>query len=208
MTNPVKEGADKAVACRWWASVLFSEIDEKQLDLYGKGELGPLLEGLPHLIPEEDADLVEALRQDIESWKKVTSARLILATDYASLFLGHGREGPLPYASYYYSEGRRLFAKPHDDMVERLNKAGLQINAQGQEPADHLAIMVSYLALLYEESHSAAYIATFITEGILSWLPQFTKHCNNVTTEFQFYQLVLQILQAFLQKEAEEIRGA
>ncbi len=85
-----------------------------------------------------------------------------------------------PYASAYTGDGR-LMGPPALAMAERLDRAGLTLDKNSNEPADHLCLELEYLAELVEKSAGAndseglAEAASFAREEVLPWVGRFRQ---------------------------------
>jgi TorA-specific chaperone len=110
--------------------------------------------------------------------------RLIAAlgeTDIATLgrawtLLFSGAGGPAtvaPYASAH--DGGRLYGAATARMQDVLVRLDLSISPDCHEPADHIAIQLSVLALLLERGDGVAVHAFRRTE--LAWVPDFCRGC-------------------------------
>ena len=189
----------QALLCQWFSTLLANELDEQQLHSYIAGEATPLLEALAEL--PELAGAVAQLRQAIITLPLLEHPGLELAADFAGLFLSDARHSPAPYASLYM-EGERFNGPPTARMQQRLADAGYNIDAGFQEPADHLAIMLDYLAERYRRlaleptPEAEARLAQFVREDLASWLPELAIRAKKVDTASQFYPALLTLMAA------------
>lgn len=190
----------QALLCQWFATLLAAELDEAGVRAYMTGEAAPLLadlEGIPEL-----AQPVQQLSQAINTLGLFEQPRLELAADFASLFLGDARHSPAPYASLYLDEGR--FSGPSlQRMQARLSAMGMAVSEQLTEPADHLSIMLDYLAESYRRlaanptSTAEAEVAYFVRDELATWLPALASRCQQVDTASAFYPALLALIAAY-----------
>lgn len=190
----------QALLCQWFATLLASELSEKQLQSYLDGQATPLLEALGEL--PELATAVARLRQAIATLPLLAQPRLELAADFTGLFLSDARHSPAPYASLY-KEGKRFNGPPHARMQQYLASMDYEIDKAFSEPADHLAIMLDYLAENYRRlaqaptSQAEATIAEFVQQELSDWVPLLVPRAKSVDTASDFYPALLALLAAF-----------
>jgi TorA specific chaperone len=99
-----------------------------------------------------------------------------LSRAWTLLFSGAGGPATVaPYASAH--ESGRLYGAATSRMQDILTGLDLSIAEDCHEPADHIAIQLSVLALLLERGDGAATDA-FRRTG-LAWLPTFCRGCAN-----------------------------
>ena len=116
-------------------------------------------------------------------------ARLELAADFCGLFLIDSKTCASPYAGQYIkddlskvdtgenikkSDRALVFGELHQLMMTYLEKSNIQISSDFPEPADHIAVILAYLAHL---SLHASHVnqVNFINVYVLSWLGDFTE---------------------------------
>ncbi|MGI2023067.1 molecular chaperone TorD [Shewanella sp. MF08487] len=102
-------------------------------------------------------------------------ALLELAADYCGIFLVGTKHSASPYASLYLNteEEPLLFGQQHQQMSEFLHQSKLQVQSHFPEPADHLAVMLAYMAHLCCHSDDSTQLR-FLETCINSWLATFT----------------------------------
>ncbi|WP_319783949.1 molecular chaperone TorD [Oceanisphaera sp. IT1-181] len=190
----------QALICQWFATLLAKELDETALKAYMSGEAAPLLEDLEGI--SELAKPVQQLSQAISTLHLLEQPKLELAADFASLFLSDARHSPAPYASLYLDEGR--FSGPSlQRMQARLAAIGMVVSAQLTEPADHVSIMLDYLAEGYRQlaEHptpaAEATVANFVQDELASWLPEWANRGQKIDTASQFYPALLSLIAAY-----------
>ena len=117
-----------------------------------------------------------------------TDIRTQLAVEYARVFLAAGVFGSdkmtaVPYESVFTSEGHLMMQASRDDVVRRFAADGFQVNPDLQEPEDHLAFELEYVAHmsrkaaeLVEAGNAEALAANvarqveFIDAHLLNWV--------------------------------------
>ncbi|MDT8879941.1 molecular chaperone TorD [Halomonas saccharevitans] len=207
----------EGLLCGWFATLLSAELDEATLARYRRGEAQPLLNLLrdEHGLVDEVARVDRALSQLL----MFTTPQLELAADFAELFLADARSGAPPYASLYADEAGRFHGAAAERMEARLAEAGYAVRREVGEPADHLAIMLDYLArrlLSLSEakgegedvgSSEALRLDTrgFLAEELCLWLPRLVERSAAPTTASDFYPAVLALTAAYLETLREAL---
>ena len=131
--------------------------------------------------------------------------RLELAADFCSLFLIGGKNNSSPYASLFLSDETEptLYGELHQKMSEFLKQSGLQIQSDFKEPADHLAIMLAYMAHLCTHSSDEAQ-QTYLQTCINSWLPLFANRVfenDNSNHSGHFYSHLVKLTQKWVDSD-------
>lgn len=126
-------------------------------------------------------------------------SQLELAADYCALFILENRLEVSPYASYYLSDKEKLlFGEYHHKMTEMLKKRKLTLNSEFKEPADHIGVIISYLAWLIKSDTPSDEQAAFASAYLLSWLPKLSAGLQNYQGS-TFYQHCAQFLLHWLE---------
>ncbi|MEQ6890315.1 molecular chaperone TorD [Halomonas sp. CS7] len=202
----------ESLLCRWLATLLSAELDEATLARYRRGEARPLL----NLLRDEHglADEVARVDRALSTLVMFTTPQLELAADFAELFLADARSGAPPYASLYAEETGRFHGAPAERMEARLAEAGYAIPREVGEPADHLAIMLDYLArrlmtLAEAEGDKREALSTdtrtFLERELCPWLPRLVARSATPTTASDFYPAVLALTAAYLETLREAL---
>ncbi|WP_428775488.1 molecular chaperone TorD [Vibrio sp.] len=133
-------------------------------------------------------------------------ALLELAADFCGLFLVSGKGSVSPYAGSYLNDDSDMavFGEWHQQMLGFLQQAGLSVDSDFPEPADHLAVILAYQAELCLKAPSQAQL-TFLEECILSWLPDFTDRIGECDQQ-GFYAALARLTQAFVRSDAQWLR--
>lgn len=207
---------DAAVLCRWLATLLSAELDDAMLTRYRQGEAAPLLDALRDGGLGHDTARVE---QALKGLALLPAPQLELAADFAELFLVDAHGGAPLYASLYTAKGRgTLLGAPAARMEARLAAAGYAVKDSVGEPADHLAVMLDYLAQCLEaegqqerrqkRQANGAKKETpgeFVRVELCPWLPALDKRCEKVATASDFYPAVVALTRAYCAQLAEAL---
>ena len=134
-----------------------------------------------------------------------------LASDYASLFLGTGKNPAHPYESVHLSEERIIMRKPWNDVRRIYQELGLIKEKTFTQPEDHIAVELDFMAHLCLEMQSAIdkgetesvdrLIKTqqdFLKNHLALWVPEFCDDILKGSSENGFYGAVAQILREFI----------
>ena len=197
----------------WFCALFARELDAAQIAAYGRGEAAPLLDACEQL---GLAGAATRVQQAIAGFSLFAQARIELAADFAQLFLLDQRSAALPYASFYLSEGQRLYGPQEEAMRAFLAEGGLQVQADFREPADHLAVYLAALAHWSRVTAELADVATqtaaarqqaeFLVTALLSWLPEFVARCQAIRVSSDFYPALAALLLAFVEADAAALQ--
>ncbi|EJL6664792.1 molecular chaperone TorD [Vibrio cholerae] len=208
MMQELKILHEKRAEIYWWlSSLFFQELSEQDIARYHSAEVRTFLSGLAdeQSLSREVKHLVEALNrlQDRQD------AQLELAADFCDLFLKSDRDSALPYASVYTDKGL-LNGKPAQQMRELLGAHGVKVEQNLNEPEDHLAIQLDFLAHLAISANQIEHSAQlslalqaqsdFISQHLLTWLPAFAERCTQFDA-FGLYSAAARLALAFIQQD-------
>ncbi|EJL6627962.1 molecular chaperone TorD [Vibrio cholerae] len=208
MMQELKILNEKRAEIYWWlSSLFFKELSEQDIARYHSAEVRTFLSGLAdeQSLNREVKHLVEALNrlQDRQD------AQLELAADFCDLFLKSDRDSALPYASVYTDQGL-LNGKPAQQMRELLGAHGVKVEQNLNEPEDHLAIQLDFLAHLAISANQIEHSAQlslalqaqsdFISQHLLTWLPAFAERCTQFDA-FGLYSAAARLALAFIQQD-------
>ncbi|HBI5029873.1 TPA: molecular chaperone TorD, partial [Salmonella enterica subsp. enterica serovar Pullorum] len=139
---------------------------------------------------------VALLEQKIAALSLRQDAQLELAADFCGLFLMTDKKSALPYASQYPQQ--------EPGMIKHLLlEAGMEVNDDFKEPADHLAIyleLLSHLHFSLGESFQQRRMNKLrqkTLSSLLEWLPEFTNNCLK-HDPYGFYAALSQLLLAIV----------
>ena len=193
--------------------------------IYRKEADALLLEGMKGLaFAGEDAESLfgrGACELDAYLGGLQPNARTDLAVDYARVFLGAGiatSEAAYPYESVYTSEDHLVMQEAHDAMGALLRSSGLACKGSPNEPADHIALELDYMAHLVGQglcaaeagngeavSSSVASQLAFLREHLLNWVPSFAHDVERYA-ETGFYRGIGKMTLGFLEMDEGELR--
>lgn len=210
MIQELKILNEKRAEIYWWLSSLFiKELSEQDITHYHSAEIRTFLSGLAD--EESLADDVRSLIDALNRLQDRQDAQLELAADFCDLFLKSDRDSALPYASVYTDKGL-LNGKPAQQMRELLAAHEVKVDQNLNEPADHLAIQLDFLAHLVistnqfeqnSEVNAALQVQSdFISQHLLTWLPVFVERCTQFDT-FGLYAAVARLTLAFVQQDQD-----
>ena len=185
----------QAELCRWFATLFARELTGAQLAALQRNHAAPLIDALWYFLG--DSAEVKVLSEAIARLALEDRIESRLATDYAALFLMPGRQTAPPFASCYAAPGL-LFGPAHQDMQERLSRSGLAPQGPDRLPADHIAIMLEYLAACHERRAGADDPEDFIVQAFRPWITDFTARTNSSPAGRRLYGPVAKALAAFL----------
>ncbi|TXY05376.1 molecular chaperone TorD [Vibrio mimicus] len=208
MIQELKILNEKRAEIYWWLSSLFiKELSEQDITHYHSTEIRTFLSGLAD--EESLADDVRSLIDALNRLQDRQDAQLELAADFCDLFLKSDRDSALPYASVYTDKGL-LNGKPAQQMRELLAAHEVKVDQNLNEPADHLAIQLDFLAHLVistnqleqnSEVNAALQVQSdFISQHLLTWLPVFVERCTQFDT-FGLYAAVARLALAFVKQD-------
>lgn len=203
----IKTFNEKRAEIYWWLSSLYiQELTDQDLKHYHSAEIRTFLSGLG-----ENSELKPSIERLIDALNRLIDrqdAQLELAADFCDLFLKSDRDCALPYASIYIGQSGLLNDTPAQEMESLLAKHQVKTGTKLNEPADHLAIELDFLAhriicsneLEQEQQLEEALIEQegFIQQHLLTWTPQFAKKCQQLD-KFGFYAAIASFTVAFLQ---------
>lgn len=210
MIQELKILNEKRAEIYWWLSSLFiKELSEQDITHYHSAEIRTFLSGLAD--EESLADDVRSLIDALNRLQDRQDAQLELAADFCDLFLKSDRDSALPYASVYTDKGL-LNGKPAQQMRELLAAHEVKVDQNLNEPADHLAIQLDFLAHLVistnqleqnSEMNAALQVQSdFISQHLLTWLPVFVERCTQFDT-FGLYAAVARLALAFVKQDQD-----
>lgn len=180
--------------CRWFSTVFAQELPEEAVSAYLSGAAEPFLDAVSLRcdIGAERGALAGAIR---ELFGRDDPAKA-LAIEFGSLFLVPGLASATPYGSVY--EEGRLYGAAHERMIARLDAAGLS-HAGGQVgPADHLSIMLEYLAQLLDNDAQAENSSAFLKSDLLPLAEAVADRIRGHDVKSPFYQALSSMLARYL----------
>jgi TorA maturation chaperone TorD len=126
-----------------------------------------------------------------------------LAVEYCRLFIGP-QPPCLPYASAQLGAAL-LGGRPRTRLEAYLAQHGVPLPDQAWrvESPDHIAVELAVLAHLYATDASAAVIAEFLSDHLLSWAPGFL-HQVETASRYQLYRVAAGLAAALLEAAAHK----
>ncbi|MCL1092582.1 molecular chaperone TorD [Shewanella kaireitica] len=135
-------------------------------------------------------------------------ALLELAADYCGLFLVGTKNSASPYASLYLTDTPvakgdepLLFGEQHQQMTQFLKQSQLQVQSEFPEPADHLAVILAYVAHINMHCSNQQQLE-FIRDNLANWLATFVAKVAKVDTG-NFYIALAQLTLAWVNSDLE-----
>jgi len=195
----------RAVAYRWLSGMFFRELTEEQILSYQDGEGQNLLGLVAELAGKQS--VLSPLRSHLNKGESGNTA-IDLACEYARLFLGAGgpRSVP-PYASVFTSKSCSTHQQSETDAARIMAEYGLGVRTESNEPADHVAALLEFMAFLCVELESSsedrvslARQKTFVENHLLNWIPEFVNVCKSSEPE-GFYPHLAELTLAFLETD-------
>lgn len=131
-----------------------------------------------------------------------------LAADYCGIFLVGTKHSASPYASLYLNteEEPLLFGQQHQQMSEFLHQSKLQVQSHFPEPADHLAVMLAYMAHLCCHSEDSVQLS-FLQTCVDSWLAKFINQLTQCDKN-GFYSAVATLTLAWVKQDIAQLEPA
>lgn len=208
--------ARRADVYAWFSAVFAAELTDEGLAAYRRGDADPLLDALANMGFSAE---IERLAAALRAWDDISFLRAELAADFARLFLIDSRVAATPYASAYLDPKGQLYGEPHRQMRSSLQGSGLQVHSGFKEPADHLAVVLSYVETSLRRAGgvaesdrrlAAADQAGFLKDAVLSWLPAFVNSCRQLRGETvsDFYPALADLLLAFVSEDVACLEAA
>lgn len=181
---------------RWLSSCFASEVRRDAMVQYHAGAAEPIMSYVERIGAGAAA---QGLRDVFAGWDEpdLRSQELSLRADFAALFLLGSPKMVSPYASVYAGDGL-LMGAPHDRMVQKLRRCQLVLAGNGQEPADHLAAQLEYLALCYAGVSGAEKATQFIRDELAPWVPAFAEKLRHSAVDSPFYFHLADVLEQFV----------
>jgi TorA maturation chaperone TorD len=144
------------------------------------------------------------------SGRDLEHARLELAAEYASLFLGLAGKPAHPSESAYFSESHSVMGEARDEVLGAYRNAGLDKIGEYKEPEDHIAIELSFMEYLCRRTADSVendkmneakkYLEMqrrFISEHLALWVPMLAKDILE-SAELEFYKGIAKITDEFI----------
>lgn len=187
--------------CRWFSTIFAREQSPEAVQAYLAGAAEPFLSVLE--LQGVAPAMISGFRTAISRVGMCPDSPRALALAYTALFITPGREAAPPYASLYQDKGL-LFGPAHQRMQQRLARSGLAVVETAREPADHIAVMLEYLAHCTDDSRASRAI---IGNDLLPWLSRFADRIAEHEQAPGFYTAAARLLIAALTHRHEMLAG-
>ena len=196
----------RAAVYGWFSGLYAAELSDAGLKAWLSGAQDEWLLGLAGTGLTTQTQRLQAA---VDCLRDVPHAHLELAADFAQAFLLDAKTGALPYGSCYKSEGAQFCGSSEQRMRSFLEQSSLALQVDFKEPADHLAIYLAVIVKLIEQQQQgdmgtavqALDQAAFLKEGLMDWLPLFAEKCQGLTTRFDVYPALADLLLHFVQQD-------
>ena len=201
--NPVNQA--RSTIYQLLSSLFAKEIDHKTLHELTSTQAQAFWSQLA-AEPSFKAD-VEVLVAELAKLN-TDKALLELAADYCGLFLVGTKHSASPYASLYLTDKPAakgdellLFGEQHQQMTQFLKQSQLQVQSEFPEPADHLAVILAYVAHINMHRSNQEQLE-FISKNLANWLATFVAKVVKVDTG-NFYIALAQLTLAWVNSDLE-----
>lgn len=201
--NPVNQA--RSTIYQLLSSLFAKEIDHKTLHELTSTQAQAFWSQLA-AEPSFKAD-VEVLVAELAKLN-TDKALLELAADYCGLFLVGTKHSASPYASLYLTDKPAakgdeplLFGEQHQQMTQFLKQSQLQVQSEFPEPADHLAVILAYVAHINMHCSNQQQLE-FISKNLANWLATFVAKVAKVDTG-NFYVALAQLTLAWVNSDLE-----
>ncbi|MCG9754139.1 molecular chaperone TorD [Shewanella insulae] len=195
----------RARVYRLLSDLFTKEIDHQRLQSLQSAEAQAffdLLAGEPKLTSE--VNTIQAVLAELGD----EPALLNLAADYCGLFLVGGKQSANPYAGLYLTpegdeEQPLLFGPQHQEMLAQLKQSKLGVQSDFPEPADHISVILAYVAqqaTSLEDKAQQAFIAKYLD----AWLAEFAKRVSD-RDPGRFYQALARFTQTWVSLDCEAL---
>jgi TorA-specific chaperone len=160
----------------------------------------------------QDIETINSMLNSTLNSVNTDHALLELAADYCGLFLVGTKHSASPYASLYLNDAHAvkddvlLFGEQHQQMQTYLQQSQLAVQSEFPEPADHIAVILAYVAHQACASDDNTQLS-FISQYLHAWLPRFVDKLTSVDTG-KFYSAIAHLTLAWVESDCEALKGA
>ncbi|WP_299002881.1 molecular chaperone TorD [uncultured Shewanella sp.] len=197
----------RAMVYRFLSSLFAKEINRQHLkELLSEQAQAFLAQLATEPKFQHDVNILVSTLQTLDTHE----AQLTLAADYCGLFLLGTKQSASPYASLYLDKAKQeqddvpLFGQQHQQMLQFLKQAQLQVQTHFPEPADHLAVILAYCEHLCINQDIQAQFA-FIDSYLNTWLQQFVTRVIKYD-QGQFYSALARLTQSWILYDLKTIK--
>ena len=163
----------------------------------------------------EGYEVLQQFARDVQE-SDLASVTAALATEYTRLFYTNNPDDVFLFESVYTSEDHLLMQRARDQVVQLYRQEGLDKEHSFQEPEDHIALELAFMAFLctrtleaLETDGEAArdYLnkqRAFLMDHLLVWVPEFSEDLARVTRS-SFYRGIALITREHLASELQTV---
>jgi putative dimethyl sulfoxide reductase chaperone len=194
------------------------EVDEMILELIMSTEqtIGIINESKGSAELAECTRLLSEFTTEINGMNTADRERLFteLAVDFASMFLGTGRNPVSLVETFYLRKSHLLYAKPRH-VTETYKSVDFEKARGFAEPEDHIAVEFEFMSNLskrivqaLETDHLESAIAylslqkEFLGEHMSTWIPEVCQKIRGTATS-TFYRTIAHLTHAFINAEKQ-----
>ncbi len=191
---------------RTLASLLYKELTKEQINALSEYDFMAMRDD------SENEDLSEGfygLGRYLK--RRGLNVRQDLAVEYARIFLAAGVQtgkSATPYESVFTSRDGLLMQDARDDVVKIYRSQGMGVDKELNDPEDHLAFEIQFLANMCEKTRVALdnnqpidelvrVQLDFMDKHIFNWLDQLIEQVNDYATS-EFYTSVMRVIRGYL----------
>jgi putative dimethyl sulfoxide reductase chaperone len=140
-----------------------------------------------------------------------------LKAEFAGLFLNVGKYPVYPFESVYTSAERLMMQRAYDEVLQEYRQEGVERAHDFNEPEDHLALELEFMAHLCRKSLDALeagdqiigaqYLEKqndFLVKHLLAWVPKFCHDLENAT-QSGFYNGIAKLTFEIVHVEKETL---
>ena len=191
---------------RTLASLLYKELTQEQIDALAAYDFMSMRQ------EAENEDLAEGFYKLGRYLKRRgVNVRQDLAVEYARVFLAAGVNDGLsasPYESVFTSPEGLLMQDARDQVVKIYRSQGMEVPKELNDPEDHLAFEIQFLANMCEKTRNAMEAGEdvdgllgvqidFLDQHIFNWIDKLMKQVN-VYAMSDFYTSVMRVIRGYL----------
>jgi anaerobic sulfite reductase subunit A len=191
------------------------EVDQKLIDS---------LKGKDLLLSHPESEITQGW-EILRDFLQTASQNPIpeLAVEYTNIFLGTGKNPAYPFESVYRTKQRLEMQRPRDEVIETYRGEGFKKGADFNEPEDHIAVELEFMAHLAQKTITALESGdqakakdffqkqvNFLKQHLNQWVGPF---CQDIEqgAESGFYKGIAKITKGFVSLDNkllnEQIRG-
>jgi TorA-specific chaperone len=206
LDSPMNKG--RAMVYKLLSSLFAKELDHQALEeLTSSQAQGFMAQLASDPLLRDDIAALNAVLNSILNDRNTDHALLSLAADYCGLFLVGTEHSASPYASLYLKDASGkdaealLFGEHHQAMQTYLKQSQLAVQSQFPEPADHLAVILAYVAHQACNADDKTQLL-FIRQYLNAWLPRFADKVASLDNG-RFYAALAHLTSVWVASDCE-----